>query len=1041
MNLKTLIGAALVAGVAFVAGTASATVYRAGLAGGYINSYDSGKYTTAEIPDIGVFNGPAAARESSNGDSKTSYPPTWVNNRTWCYHGQMYFDGGTYYFGKNIDDATFIKVNGEQKLKNEEWNSFKVTPAIKLEAGWYDVEFRMGNGTGGAGCSNGTKGRDGNPLGLGYIHYAADAESTPAPTKMEELDYPSDPGDGSVLRLVDESADYIKVNSIEKVDGGYSFNITSLAPSPSTVTVFADASSDPETWDLSGSEEFAANETKDVFVPYTLESKPYYIVKLAGVGTTLAEGEGVAFWQWSDVGKCTMEPTVSPVIGAVTTSSASFEVTLGYKTVIIGMEPPLMALKAYYGATDAGAGGTWDATADFGDENAAGSYSCALENLDVGKTYYVRFAAKTEESDWIWSDCLAFSTSGPSLEAPASVCENDPTEQAFKVLRPSASAAEPLTVYLSYSGATDKVTQLPASVTFDAGVSEVRVPFKTIDDDQSTGDATLTLTINEDPSYVLGDPYTVDILILDDEASADEITWTGANGDNKWETAGNWEPARVPTAMDTVVFTDTGLASGGTVTIDSEATCRILKISRLDAMTLGGTGSLKLGGVTRADIEGNEADHQIDVTLKFFPIDGMNFNCFVAGSGALRLNQQAQRALDGTEFVKTGSGALYLMKQDTVPNGSLTILAGEVRPMVDRAARGDIVIGGGDETALFLDPSKYAHELSPYVYSNGTFRSTNENLDGGGADNYNIHEGGYAEVKSIYGGKIDLWGAPMKITYRFWSGCYTQHITAHQSDLMARLDGALTCSDYYDYSVKVENGAQPIDFIFNGAIDGGGTGHNFTVSGNGTMQTLAGWGTPRNVTMSDITWLMDNVGGDKGSGSGNLTVGNSATVGGLGVWGGGAESQILKFQGSSGKVATLAPGSLTTDGDHVTGTYTVGKDGVTNTLNMAAYSRMLVRVAEEKQDGKTVTIVDGLKVYGTMNVADANTAIAVELADPEQNIRDLKGGEFVIAEATDAINGTFADVQVPAGAKWKVRYEGKKIILSIPARGFAVFVK
>ena len=32
MNLKTLIGVALEAGVAFVAGTASATVYRAGLA-------------------------------------------------------------------------------------------------------------------------------------------------------------------------------------------------------------------------------------------------------------------------------------------------------------------------------------------------------------------------------------------------------------------------------------------------------------------------------------------------------------------------------------------------------------------------------------------------------------------------------------------------------------------------------------------------------------------------------------------------------------------------------------------------------------------------------------------------------------------------------------------------------------------------------------------------------------------------------------------------------------------------------------------------
>ena len=1041
MNLKTLIGAALVAGVAFVAGTASATVYRAGLAGGYVNSFDGGKYYNQEIADIGFFNGPVAGTNSSNGVTATTYPPIWVNNRTWCYHGQMYFDGGTYYFGKNIDDATFIKVNGSQVLKDENWNKFVATNPIKLGPGWYDVEFRMGNGSGGAGCSNGTTGKDGNPLGLGYIHYAADAESTPAPTGTTDLYFPADPGDGSFLRFVDESADYIKVNSIEKVDGGYTFNITSLASSPATVTVFADASSAPETWGASGSEKFAANETKDVLVPYTLGGLPYYIVKLEGVGMTLAEGEGVAFWQWSDVGSCTMEPTVSPVLGAVTPSSASFAVTLGYKTVVIGMDPPPMALVAHYGETDAGAGGTWDATADFGDENAAGSYDCLLENLDEGKTYYVRFAAKTEESDWIWSECFAFSTSGPWLEAPASVCENDPTEQAFKVVRPSVSATEPLTVYLSYSGATDKVTQLPASVTFDAGVSEVRVPFKTIDDDQSTGDATLTLTINEDASYVRGDPYTVDIRILDDEASAGEITWTGANGDNKWETAGNWEPARVPTAMDTVVFTDTGLASGGTVTIGSEATCRILKISRLDAMTLGGIGSLKLGGLTRADIEGNEADQTISVSLKLYPTDGDNCVWNVNGAGQLILAATSEKAVSTVYLYKTGAGKLRFSAANAAPNGILKVFEGDTVTAVANAVKSQVIVGGGDNPASFVaDGNSVVDGLTPIAYTNGTIRINGDHVTGG-PDNFQAHEGGVVYYKSTYGGKYDLWGGTINIGYRGWSGAYGQHITAHQSDLTAYLTGNTVCSDYYDYSVKVEDGAQPIDFIFNGAIDGGGTGHGFTVSGNGTMQTLAGWGTPRNISMSDMTWLMDNVGKTQGSGSGNLTVGNSATVGGLGVWGGGAESQILKFQGSSGKVATLAPGSLTTDGDHVTGTYTVGSETVTNTLDMAAYSRMLVRVAEEKQDGKTVTIVDGLKVYGTMNVADANTAIAVELADPEQNIRDLKGGEFVIAEATDAINGTFADVQVPAGAKWKVRYEGKKIILSIPARGFAVFVK
>ena len=48
---KTLIGIAAVA----AALSAQATVYRAGLKGGFINSYDGNNYTTVTIPDTGVF--------------------------------------------------------------------------------------------------------------------------------------------------------------------------------------------------------------------------------------------------------------------------------------------------------------------------------------------------------------------------------------------------------------------------------------------------------------------------------------------------------------------------------------------------------------------------------------------------------------------------------------------------------------------------------------------------------------------------------------------------------------------------------------------------------------------------------------------------------------------------------------------------------------------------------------------------------------------------------------------------------------------------
>ena len=846
----------------------------------------------------------------------------------------MYFDGGTYYFGKNIDDATFIKVNGSQVLKDENWNKFVATNPIKLEPGWYDVEFRMGNGTGGAGCSNGTKGKDGNPLGLGYIHYAADAESTPAPAATTDLDFPVDSGDGSFFRI--KVADtYAAFKTITKTESGYTVVVKSIAPSRMTMTAYLGTEDGtPQTEGVSVT--LDPDEETTYELPWTEDTVPFILFKFES-----EPGEGVT-----------------------------------------------------------------------------------------------RF----------WGDALPFKAdnkfnSTVSVSAPASIYESDLAQQKFTVSRPQTDSWQEITVNLAYVGDKTDFSPLPDSVTLAVGESSKDVPFTMVDNDEASENRTFTIVIAEGDKYEASeDAGSASITVIDDETAADLCVWTGGGDSTSWEDADNWDGKKVPTVIDTAVFTDAAPANGGAVTISSAADVKILKFQRLAAMTLTGEGSLRLGGVTRDDLDGNEADQTISVPLKLYPTDGDNCVWDINGSGQLILAAASEKAVSTVYLYKTGAGKLRFSAENAA-NGILKVFEGDTVTAVANAVKSQVIVGGGDNPASFVaDGGSVVNGLTPIAYTNGTIR-INDDHASGGPDNFQAHEGGVVYYKSTYGGKYDLWGGTINIGYRGWTGTYGQHITAHQSDLTAVLTGNTVCSDYYEYPVKVENGAQPIDFIFNGAIDGGDTGHSFTVSGNGTMQTLAGWGTPRNISMSDITWLMDNVGKTQGSGSGNLTVGNSATLGGLGVWGGGAESQILKFQGSSGKVATLAPGSLTTDGDHVTGTYTVGSETVTNTLNMAAYSRMLVRVAEEKQDGKMTTIVDGLKVYGTMNVADANTAIAVELADPEQNIRDLKGGEFVIAEATDAINGMFADVQVPAGAKWKVRYEGKKIILSIPARGFAVIIK
>ena len=144
---KTLIGIAAVA----ASFAAQATVYRAGLKGGYINSYNNGTLPAAAFSYLDdVFLGPAAATSRSSDVSSTSYPPFWANNRSWSFKGEMYFDGGTYWFGERMDDMAYVSVDGVQVLSDATWNNF-ANASVSPAAGWHAVDFRFGNGTGGAG--------------------------------------------------------------------------------------------------------------------------------------------------------------------------------------------------------------------------------------------------------------------------------------------------------------------------------------------------------------------------------------------------------------------------------------------------------------------------------------------------------------------------------------------------------------------------------------------------------------------------------------------------------------------------------------------------------------------------------------------------------------------------------------------------------------------------------------------------------------------------------------------------------------------------
>ena len=218
---------------------AQATVYRAGLKGGFINSYDGNNYATVAIADTGVFASVEAGGVKASSNGSKTYPPVWVDNRTWRYHGQMYFDGGTYYFAESIDDAVYMAVDGTQILKDATWNNVGVSSAVAPAAGWHDVEIRLGNGTGGAGCpydDERCQDANGRLCGFGVASYETAPDTNPS--AMSTFTFVENTSEKVWMRCV-EDVSYITVNSIEKTANGYSFSITMTAPSAANVTVYA----------------------------------------------------------------------------------------------------------------------------------------------------------------------------------------------------------------------------------------------------------------------------------------------------------------------------------------------------------------------------------------------------------------------------------------------------------------------------------------------------------------------------------------------------------------------------------------------------------------------------------------------------------------------------------------------------------------------------------------------------------------------------------------------------------------------------------
>ena len=130
-------------------------------------------------------------------------------NTTFAYIGYIWLEAGVQYnFAKNIDDSGYVKIGETVVLDNGTYNSYPVVNFKPEESGWYPVDMRCGDGSGGKGPSGGAIG---SAMGLGYNRDGV--------TKQQSTgwDYVRDPNDGSFLRTEDPKiASMMSVSTLKK---------------------------------------------------------------------------------------------------------------------------------------------------------------------------------------------------------------------------------------------------------------------------------------------------------------------------------------------------------------------------------------------------------------------------------------------------------------------------------------------------------------------------------------------------------------------------------------------------------------------------------------------------------------------------------------------------------------------------------------------------------------------------------------------------------------------------------------------------------
>ena len=175
----------------------------------------------------------------------------WPDNITYIYTGEMLFpDNGTagdgiseFAFAEHVDDSTQIKIDGIERLNNTVWNAVNTTGRLEVPAGWHAVEFRFGQGGGGAGPSTDTA-ADADPnnpwddtLGLG-VDFTSPIQ---ADLKQPSYTRPVDNGTGNLFRVKTYNTDTSRDNQNVNVTADATLNVLQGRTVPFGTLTVADA--------------------------------------------------------------------------------------------------------------------------------------------------------------------------------------------------------------------------------------------------------------------------------------------------------------------------------------------------------------------------------------------------------------------------------------------------------------------------------------------------------------------------------------------------------------------------------------------------------------------------------------------------------------------------------------------------------------------------------------------------------------------------------------------------------------------------------